>query len=226
MHRIAKGLLLAAAVVFLFTGTTYGATAYTDYDSFMADLTGTINVLDFEGMDGHIIENNDTVGGVTFSYPEILSIGGISMMVNEFEELGIIDDFTTDYYEDFMNGDGFSLSFAPSNAIGMYFITSNTINNGDFTITANGVSADLDISSTFIDLGDGYYGFFVGIIDDETPIISADITSNFDADPGFYYTVDDIVTTSAVPVPPTILLLGSSLLCLSGAGRRIKKFFK
>ena len=228
MYRITKGLLLAAAIALLFTGTSYGAvTAYTEYGDFIDNLPGTANVLDFYEMEGDVIYDGDTVDGITFSYP-LLVENGITMMVNDYNELGIKDDYNQldTYYDEFMNGDGFSLSFASSNAIGMYFITGDTPASGDFSIKANGVSAYLDILSSSIDI-DGYVGFFVGLIDDESTFTSAEIASNYYATSGFYYTVDDIITTtSEVPVPSTLLLLGSSFFCLSGAGRRIKKYFK
>ena len=204
-----KAVFLLAALVLGLAGPA-GAVpvAFTDYAAFSAALPGAATVLGFDAMAyGDIIADGDTVEGITFHY----DFGGVSLMVSDvWETTSPLGFLGTDDGDILQDGDDFSLSFAPANAVGMYLITADTLFDGDITLTAGGASAGLD-AGTALTLADGSLAFFLGIIDTDTPFTLAEITT---LGGGWYtYNVDDITTAAATPVPEpaTGLLLGFGL---------------
>ena len=117
----------------------------------------------------------------------------------------------------FQDGDDFALSFAPASAIGMYFITADPMFDDDIILTAGGESVGL-LSSAGQTLPDGSEAFFMGIIDNENALTTADITTIGGG--YFLYNVDDIVTAEPIPEPATILLVGTGVLGIFGRMRR------
>lgn len=201
---------------------------YTDYAQFLGDLPGPASVLDFDGMAyGDIIADGDTVAGITFSY----DFGGVQMMVTDdlyWPTTSSPNLLGTDDGDMLQDGDDFDLSFAPASAIGMYFITADTMYDGDITLTAGGGSVGL-VASDGTYLGsdvNGYdwYAYFLGIIDVDPMNAFTDASITTIGGGYFLYNVDDITTSApVVPEPATMLLLGSGLLALAGLRRKIKQ---
>lgn len=181
---------------------------YTNYSSFLANLPGAANTLDFESQgDGDLIASGDTVGGITFTY----DFGGVSLQVRDDYDTTSPDNFLgTDDAVDLQDGDEFSLAFSANNAIGMFFITADEMFDDDITLTSGGLIQGLvagDIEDT---LGDGGQVFFIGIIDDMNSFTSADVGYFPDGETNFLYIVDDIVLSAApsgaVPEPSSLAL--------------------
>ena len=98
------------------------------------------------------------------------------------------------------------MAFAPSHAIGMFFITADTMFDGDITLTTGGKSATLSVADAGADLDDQGIPYFLGIIDDASTFASAGVTTI--AGGFFLFNVDDIATaTASVPEPGKLLLL-------------------
>ena len=215
--------LCAAAVVFASSISNAALVTYTDQAAFMAALPGPASTLDFDSLaSGTTIANGGTVDGITFNY----NFGGVSMVVTDGNQFGGGGPFDTtsgsnflgtDDSDIFLDGDDFDLSFAPVNAIGMFFITADVMFDDDITLTGGGASVGLSAADAGADLGDGGIPYFLGIIDDTNPFTTANITT---IGGGFFlYNVDDI-TTAVVPLPGALWLFGSGLLGLLAVRRR------
>ncbi len=187
--------------------------AYTNNASFFADL-GSASLIatteDFEGSSaGDLLVDGGSVSGLTFSY----DFGGVSLAVTDGDQFGGGGPFDTtspsnflgtDDSDLFQDGDDFSILFSASNAIGMFFLTADSMFDNDITLSAGGVLASLVAADVEQTLSDGSQVFFLGIIDDVGTFSSADIsTVGLGA---FLYNIDDIVTAT-VPEPGTAILV-------------------
>jgi hypothetical protein len=92
----------------------------------------------------------------------------------------------------FHDGDNFMLSFPPGNAIGLFFISADPLLDGDISVTAGSVTAELIAENVHATLTDGSRVYFVGIVDAQTAMTSAHIEAL--AGGFFLYNVDDIIT--------------------------------
>ncbi len=206
--------LCAAIVAFACSISNAAPIIYTDQAAFMASLPGSASTLDFDSLAANtIIEDGSSVDGITFNY----DYGTVQMQVgNVFDTTSPRNSLGTDDLDVFQDGDNFSLSFAPVNAIGMFFIIADEIFDNDITLTAGGISAGLSAASAGADLGDGGIPYFLGIIDDMNTFTTADIAT---IGGGFFlYTIDDI--TTAVPLPAALWLFGFGLMALVTFGRK------
>ena len=175
---------------------------------------------------GDIIADGDTVEGITFNY----DLGGVQMMVTDdfggsYPTTSSPNLLGTDDGDMFQDGDGFELTFAPSYAIGMYFITADEMYDYDITLTAGGISVGLDVGAgEFLGTDDfsmEWYAYFLGIVDDTNAFSMASIiTDGGPGGPYFLYNVDDITTAAPVPEPGTLLLICTGLMGLVYARRR------
>ncbi len=209
------GTLCAAAVVFASSVSNAALVTYTDQATFMAALPGPASTLDFDSLTaGDTIADGDTVDGITFNY----NFGGVQMQVSDaFNSTSSPNFLGTDDADVFQDGDDFDLSFGSVNAVGMFFITADTMFDNDISLTAGGASIGLSTADAGADLGDGGIPYFLGIIDDMNTFTTASITT---IGGGFFlYNVDDI-TTSAVPLPGALWLFGSGLVGLLACRRR------
>ena len=208
---------LTAALWVMLVGVSHASMTYTDSTAFFSALPGPSTTLDFESLSpGDRIASGDTIEGITFVY----DFGDEEMQVSDVFDTTSPDNFlgTTDAAV-FQDGDDFDLSFAPMNALGMFFLSADTMSDGDIILSAAGITASLDASISQ-PLPDGSNAFFLGIIDNMSPFTSAHIEA--DGGPGgpfFVYNVDDI-TTSVVPLPTSFILFGSALISLAALGRR------
>ncbi len=198
--------------------------AYTNQSTFMNDLVGSAQTLDFESQSpGATVSSGGALGGITFSY----DFGSVLMQVasgwsttSDFNYLG------TDDGDIFQAGDEFTMSFAPSSAIGLFIISADEMWDGDVVLEATlanntllGVSAVLDASSS-TELGDGSYAFFLGLITTDGPITSAQLSMPDEVTGAFVYNVDDI-TFVAVPTPSSFAaLIGMGAVGLIAVARR------
>ncbi len=214
MTKTNRTILLLAALTLPVSANAVLMT-FTDQAAFLAALPGSANTLDFDSQAaGTVIASGDTVDGITFNY----DFGGVQMEVrNDFLTTSPDNYLGTTDFGVLQDGDEFSLSFAPVNAIGMSFITADPMFDDDITLNAGGASVGLVAADVGADLGDGGFPFFLGIIDTTNAFSSADI---FNIGGGFFlYNVDDIIT-SVVPLPGAIWLFLPALAGLAAVRKK------
>jgi len=215
MKKSRLQVAMCAVLVLACSVANAALVTYTDQASFLAALPSPASTLDFDSLAaGATIANGDTVEGITFNY----NFGGVQMQVSTgFETTSSPNFLGTDDADIFQDGDDFDLSFAPVNAIGMFFITADEMFDDDITLTAGGTSAGLSAADAGANLGDGGIPYFLGIIDDTNPFTTANIST---IGGGFFlYNVDDI-TTAVVPLPGALWLFGSGLIGLLAYRRK------
>lgn len=223
----------ACFVTVLFTGNLYAATTtYTDEAAFLAALSSPANTLNFDSTAaGTLLASGSVLGGITFTY----NFGGGSLAVTDGNQFGGGGPFDTTSGANFLgtdnsdlliDDDDYGLSFAASNAIGFSVITAEmpgfSLFEDDIQLSAAGTTALLDVNSVQQTLSDGSLVFFLGIIDDSASFTSANLTTP-NSSGSFFYNIDDIVTTSVVPIPGALWLFGSGLMGLIGFSKRSKK---
>ena len=218
-HQITR--LIGLLVCLMFVGTSHAVPiTYTDSTAFFSDLSSaglTPSTLNFDSLSaGDTIASGATKGGITFTY----DFGGVQMMVSDIYDTTSAPNFLgTDDGDVLQDGDYFDLAFAPSHAIGMFFITADPMFDGDITLTAGGTAAKLSVADAGADVGDGGIPYFLGIIDDASAFTGASITTIGGG--YFLYNVDDITTaTASVPEPGTLLLFTAGLAGLLTLRRR------
>ena len=184
-------------------------TTYSDYTSFLSALPSPASTLDFDSLSaGSTINDGATVDGVTFNY----DFGDVQLTISDvFSTTSSPNFLGTNDSGVLQDGDNFGISFEPSYAIGMFFITADEMFDDDIILSAAGASAGLVANDAGADLGDGGIPYFLGIIDDMNTITSAEITT---IGGGFFlYNIDDI-TTTVVPLPAAFIMFLSGLLGL------------
>lgn len=224
------GAFSACLVTSLFSAHLNAATTtYTDQTAFLAALSSPANTLDFDSTAaGTLIPSGSTLGGLSFTY----NFGGSSLSVTDGNQFGGGGPFDTTSGANFLgtdnsdlliDDDDFDLGFAASNAIGFSVITAETpgfsLFDDDIQLTAGGATALLDVNSVQQTLGDGSLVFFLGLIDDSASFTSASLSTP-NSSGSFFYNLDDIVTTSAVPLPGALWLFGSGLAGLIAFSQR------
>jgi hypothetical protein len=229
VRHVAAGVAAALGVVAAFIPASRAAiTGYTDFAAFQSDLSTaglSANTLDFDGLTGgnsttfgDLIASGDTVGGITFTY----DFGGVTMEVrNDFDTTSPANYLGTDDGGVFQDGDNFDLSFAPANAVGMFFITADQMFDNDIELAAGGGSIGLSAAEG-TSLSDGGQAFFLGLIDDMNTFSAASITT---IGGGFFlYNVDDIVTAAvAVPEPASLPLMAFGIIGLLAAAHHRRR---
>jgi hypothetical protein len=189
---------------------------FTDPAAFAAALPGPAQTLDFESLPpGALIPSGSGAGGVTFTY----SIAGLTMEVtNAFSTTSGTNSLGLTGGDDaFQDGDAFDLAFAPSLALGMFFITSDPAIANEILLTA-GSGTTGNAATPFSVLPDGGIAYFVGLVGD-APFSAASVHFLQDGQVNFVFNVDDI--TTAVPEPGAGALLALGLAGLVVCARRI-----
>jgi len=220
---------ICACLITPLTGIAHAAIiTYTDQVTFLTALPGSASTLDFDSVAaGTLIPSGSAVGGITFSY----DFGTTSMAVTDGNQFGGGGPFSTTSGSNFLGTDGsdlllddddFSMSFASSNAIGLFLITAETpgfsIFDNDIQLTVGSTTALLDVSNVQQTLSDGSLVFFLGLIDDSASFTTASLSTP-NSSGAFLYNIDDI-TLAAVPVPAAFWLFGSGMMGLLALGRR------
>jgi hypothetical protein len=205
---------------------TVGATpiAHDNSTSFLAATAGyNASVSDFDSVAaGTTIASGGTLDGITFAY----DFAGVQMLISDvFDTTSSPNFLGTEDGDVFQDGDDFDLFFDPTNALGIFFITADTMFDGDITLSAAGITALLTAANIEQTLPDGGNVYFLGIIDGMNSFSSAGVVADGGSGgPFFFYNVDDITLaskpTEPVLAPPTLLLLAVGLLCGVGVHGR------
>lgn len=223
MTRLESKLVPAIFLLTLAFNSNAALLTFTDQASFLASLPGAANTRNFDSQAaGTLIPSGSAVDGITFTY----DFGGVQLAITDGNQFGGGGPFNTTSGSNFLgtndrdvlqDGDEFSLSFAPVNAIGMNFITADLMFDDDIILSAGGASIGLNVLDAGVGLGDGGIPFFLGIIDTTNTFTTADI---FNIGGGFFlYNVDDI-TTAVVPIPGALWLFMSGILGLFAVRRK------
>lgn len=214
MKRLVRTL---AFVSWLIVPVISGAApmGFTDSADFLTSLPGPTGGLDFDSVvAGTPIPSGGTVGGITFDY----DFGGVQLLVSDVFDTSSAPNFLgTDDGDILQDGDDFAISLASTNAVGISFITADTLFDDDIVLSVGGFSVGIDAAAVQQVLSDGSSVYFLGIIDTMTGFTGAEIST---IGGGFFlYNVDDIVT-STIPEPSSALLFGAGTLICGGAIRR------
>jgi hypothetical protein len=171
--------------------------AYTDQSTFIAALPGASTTLDFDSAPADsLIPSASALSGITFSY----ALDGVQLKVSTtssgYSTTSGSQFLGTDDADILQDGDSLTLSFGAVNAIGLYVISNDVLEDNDLTLTAGGGTAALVKTATQgAPLGDGSVVYFLGIIDDQVPFDTASL--NTAGNTAFLFNVDDIVTVLA-----------------------------
>ncbi len=182
------------AVPVVFNNSTLFASAISGFS------TKTLN---FESVTaGHLIADGGTLNDITFHYSN-LALDGVKMIIrNDFSTTSAANYLGTNDPDGLLQGgDAFSLSFAPVNAIGMFFLSGDQLEDNDIVLNVNNLSGTTDVFLSSVaeaTLSDGSFVHFLGMVDDTNIFTSVTISS--DCIGCFAFNIDDI-TTSVKPVP-------------------------
>lgn len=215
MNTIAKKL--SGLFILLSSITAHAApVVFTDSAAFNTAISSYSNsTLNFDSsVAGSLIADGGTLGGITFNYPTLASFGVTMQIITGSPTTSGLNFLGTDDGDLFQAGDGFSLSFAASHAIGMFFISADEMFDDDIALTVNSTTAFLKVSDA-IALDAVNNAFFLGIVDDTNTFNSVEVSS-VSCGGCFLYNVDDITTattpSSSVPTPSVIWLLVAGLI--------------
>ena len=226
MYRMKRLLVFGVLLFSLAPSANAAPVAYTDYSLFLGALPGAPTILDFDSETPFsTIDSGDTVGGIQFNHG--LGAFGLAMEISTgFDTTSGANYLGTNDAGVFQDGDDFSLSLGPVNAIGMFFITADEIFDSEISLTAGGATANLATVDAGAAFDDGGVPYFLGIIDTMNAFDLALITTSGNPDPQlnpadgwFLFNVDDIIT-AVVPLPGAVWLFITGLIGLAAFRRK------
>ena len=227
--KLKKSILcLCLMMSFLWTPFSHGGImTYTEQSAFLNQLNSySIEDFDDPAITSSIIASGSTFNGITYRHALQDGAGGFLDMniSNQFDTtsgsqyLGVKDGLD----EVFLDGDGFTMSFAPVMAIGLYVIGSPLdVYAGDLSLSTSGGTVINSGTPEWI-LNDGGEVYFLGIITDNSKSFFTSATLSTMGTGTFVYTVDDIIRSSPVPEPATIALFSFGIIGMLIA-RRTRK---
>ncbi|MBK1629994.1 hypothetical protein CKO31_04395 [Thiohalocapsa halophila] len=238
-NRIPRRAVAAAGLTLLgCTSANAALMSYTDFQTFETALSNAGLTSERQGFDSTAAGtslNGATVGGFSFSNFNITQ-GGVTAQIanignNARSPSNVIGTTATTPGLAFQDNDSYDISFAPTQALGLFFLTLNTpptIAADVFSLTVGSESVG---NSATPDPGEdnnagvplfGTDKYFLGFIDTASTFGSATITSTNLGDQFDWYN-DDFYTAAAVPVPATLALLGVGMGILGAARLRRRR---
>jgi len=212
---------LSAILLLSYSSISHASlSTYTDSAAFNAAISGySTSTLDFDSAtNGDLIADGGALDDITFDYDALASFGVSMQIRNDYSAKSGDNYLGTDDDGAFLGGDSFSLSFEASNAIGLFFLSGDALLGGDITLTVGTTTAPLLVlEKPELNLDDGSFVYFLGLVDDSNTFSSAAVSSP-GCDGCFLFNIDDITTAtapiSAVPVPAALWLFLSGLMPL------------
>jgi hypothetical protein len=170
---------------------------YTDQATFVAALPGASSTVDFDSATADsLIPSGSALSGIAFSY----ALDGVQLKVSTtsggYSTTSGSQFLGSDDADILQDGDTLTLSFSPLNAIGLYVISNDVLEDNDLGLTVGGTTASLLKTATQGGpLGDGSVVYFLGIIDSTTPFATASL--NTAGNTAFLFNLDDIITVES-----------------------------
>lgn len=228
---------LAGAIAIAAAGLTTDARAatFTDLASFTAAISGATSgsAVNFDAATaGDLIADGGSLDGITFSSPSVTGAGFSLEVRNDFNTTSPDNYLGTNDGGVLQDGDDLNLGFGASNAIGLFFITADVTQliGDDVQLSAGGMTVGLDLAQAAVDLADGGFAYFLGIVDAGGSFSSASVTTSHDdlqnGNGFFLWNADDITLATVpapIPLPATLPLFAAGLAGLWAYGRRRKK---
>jgi hypothetical protein len=194
----ARRILLSIAGVLLAGLAQAAPQAYTDRTAFDAALPGSPVTLDFDSASPDaIIPDGGNLDGILFSYLLDGAQLKVSTTASSYSTTSGSQFLGSDDADILQDGDELTLAFLPVNALGLYIISNDEMEDSDVTLTGGGTSVSLIKTAVQgAPLADGSKVWFLGIIDAQADF--ATVTLSTGANTAFLFNVDDIVTAIAV----------------------------
>lgn len=204
--------LLLGASVSQAAFTTY--TSRSVFDTALAALGLAPVVHDFDDEAAGPITLGNTYDGITF---DTASIVGGDLSIGEFPPApptttnpNSIGTGNAANQFQMLDGSTFSFSFPASYALGLYVISTEVIEIGDFVLSFGGQTVANSNVGIPVQAQD-QFAYFLGIIDDSATYSSGSFNAPANGQADLLFIMDDFVT-AATPLPATLGLLGLGLV--------------
>jgi hypothetical protein len=219
------GITALAGLVGSSSISVAGLVGYTDIAAFNTATSGySRSTENFDSLSaGSSIADGGSVGDFTFNYPVLAGLGEALKVSSDGDTTSPSNFLGTSDAGVFLDGDNLNITFSATNAVGMYFLSEDTLIDGDIRLLAGTISIDLLTSDIVTTLSDGTDVYFLGLVDEASTFTSIDIFTNHDMEEGFFtWNIDDLFTASdlsepnqsdgSIPEPASVLLIGIGML--------------
>ena len=173
---------------------------------------------DLESFAAGNIPSGSSLGVFSFSY----ALGNVSLRLVDTipttsgtKALG-----TDDPVLKLQDGDDINFGFSPRTGFGLYVVSTDALLDGDIRLTVSGMPVSLVSAATQINLGAGGLAWFLGIQSNDSSTFSSASITTHGGGGAFRYTLDDLVSTTAVPEPNSFCLIAIGLAISFHSRRR------
>jgi hypothetical protein len=221
-----RNAALAAAVSVVLTcagqPAAAGVITETSQAKFFSDLGGQpVQTETYEGApSGTVLSNPGTLHGITYTFNPVNA--GDRLMVDSSATNGFVTTSGTHFlgtnvggnFDQIEAGDTIDLAFAQSSAVGLYFVTGDTLLAGDIRlVTPLGTATNSATPDQL--LAGGTKAYYVGLVSQGSGLFSgASVQYGPGTTGAFFYNADDL-SIASVPEPGSLVLV---LTALAAAG--------
>lgn len=194
----------------------------TSQAKFLSDLGGQpVRTETYESTpSGMVLTNPGTLDGITYTFHPVNA--GDLLMVDSIATNGFVTTSGTNFlgtnvsgnFDQIEGGDTIDLAFARSFAVGLYFVTGDTLMAGDIRLVTPLGTATNSVTPDQL-LAGGTRAYYVGLVSQGSGLFSeASIQYGPGTTGAFFYNADDL-SIASVPEPASITLV---LVALATAG--------